>query len=310
MRSAARAVALAACALTAATACGAGDPPAAGQNGLRVVATTTHVADFARNVGGRRVEVRALLGPGVDPHDYEPRPGDVRAVAEAKLVLRAGGEVDAWMDELVASAGGDRPDVALIDSVSTIERPGAGAVDPHWWQDPRNAQAAVARIRDALTAADPGGRSEYRRNAKRYLDELRALDRRFAACMAGVPDAERKLVTTHDALRYFARRYDIEVVGAAIPALSTQAQPSAGETARLVRQIRAEGVRAIFAETGVSPKLERAIADEAGARLGRPLWADALGPPGSGAETYLRAMRANADAMVEGFSGGRRSCRD
>jgi ABC-type Zn uptake system ZnuABC Zn-binding protein ZnuA len=267
------------------------------------VATTTQAGDLLRNVGGERVEVQTLLGAGADPHGYEPRPSDVRSIAEAALVVKSGGDLDEWLDDLIGEAGSDGKQVTLIDSVQALDG------DAHWWQDPRSAVRAVRAIERALVEVDPGGRRTYERNAAAYVRRLRALDRAIADCMAKVPERERKLVTTHDALGYFARRYDVEIVGAIIPSLSTQAQPSARDVDELVDQIRAEGVRAVFPETALNPKLESAIAREANARVGEGLWADALGPEGSDGETYLEAMASNTAAMVEGMTGGELSCR-
>lgn len=314
-------LALAAAVLTA-PGCGEDDPGPSGAT-TRVVATTTHVADLVRNVGGDRVSVRAMLSAGSDPHDYEPRPSDVRSVAEADVVFRSGGELDGFLQEVVDNAGGRARHVSLINSVRTIEatngrddeqggegdpaNPEQG--DPHWWQDPRNAVRAVEAIRSALTRADAGGRGAYARNAARYASRIRRLDAAIARCVRRVPHDKRKVVTTHDALAYFARRYGIEVVGAVIPSLSTQAQPSARDTERLVRQIRQERVEAIFPESSLNPKLERAVSREAGARVGGALYADSLGPRGSPSGTYLGAMAANSQALVSGMSGGRVSCR-
>ena len=295
--------------------CGDDDPRASGSE-LTVVATTTQVADFVGNVGGDRVDVHGILGTNADPHDYEPRPSDVGAVAEAPLVFKSGGDIDGWLDELIENAGGDPKVVSMIDSVRTIEGAdghGEGEdadeeIDPHWWEDPRNAIRAVEAIRDALIEADPTGRATYERGASAYVRRLEALDREIADCMRRVPTDKRKLVTTHDALGYFAERYDVEVVGALIPSLSTQAQPSARDISELVDQIRVEGVEAIFPETALNQRLENAVSREAGAEVGGQLWADALGPEGSGAETYLDAMRKNANTMAEGMSGGGVSC--
>lgn len=287
------------------TAVGCGNS-GSGEGSVRVVATTTQAADLVRNVGGDRVEVTGILAANSDPHEYEPRPSDAEALAEADLVVRSGGDLDLWLDQLIDSSGTDAPVLTLIDHVNTIE--GEDEIDPHWWQDPRNAIAAVAAIRDALEDADPDGAGEYGANARSYDDQLRRLDRELAACFRRVPDAERKLVTSHDALGYFADRYDIDVIGAAIPALTTQAQASAGETAELVDLIEREGVRAIFPESGVSAQLEEAIADETGAEVGGELWADALGPQGSDGATYLQATAANAATLVDGFTGGEQRC--
>ena len=267
-----------------------------------VVATTTQVSDLVRQVGGERVEVDALLRPGGDPHDYEPRPSDVAAVADAQVVFRSGGEVDAWLGDVIDNAGGDAEVVTLLDSV---EREGD---DPHWWQDPRNAVRAVEAIRTRLARVDPAGRGAYDRNAARLTARLRSLDRAISACVERVPPAKRKIVTTHDSLGYFARRYGIEVVGAVIPSLSTQAQASAGDVEELVQQIRRERVEAVFPESSVNPDIERAIAREAGATIGSPLYADSLGEEGSAGNTYRRALAADARALVRGMSGGRVDC--
>ncbi len=294
------ALALAASLLTAAC----GDDGGGGGGGASVgaVATTTQVADLVRSVGGERVDVDGILPPNADPHDYEPRPSDAAALADAEVVFRSGGDLDEWLDEVVDSAGGDARQVTLIDSV---ERAGD---DPHWWQDPRNAILAVAAIRDALVEADPGGRAGYERRAAAYTRRLRRLDAEVARCIARVPAAKRKLVTTHDALAYFADRYGLEVIGAVIPSLSTQAQPSAKDVAELVDQIETEGVEAIFPEAALNQKLEQAISREAGADVGGELWADTLGPEGSTGATYVGAIRSNAATIAAGLSGGRVSC--
>ena len=305
----------------AAAGCGDSDPQAGtGSGEAAVVATTTIAADLVRNVGGDRVHVDSLVPAGADPHGHEPRPSDAVAISEAELVVKSGGDLDEWLDELIESAGGEATEITLLDSVEAIEGGHAQEedearadeededLDPHWWQDPRNAILAVEAIRDALIEADPDGRQAYERNARAYTSELRALDDEIERCMQRVPPDKRKLVTTHDALGHFAERYDVEVIGSVIPSLSTQAQPSAGDVDALVEQIEDEGVEAIFPEAAVSQRLERAISRESGAEVGAELWTDSLGGDESGAETYLDAMRANAGALAEGMSGGRVSC--
>jgi ABC-type Zn uptake system ZnuABC Zn-binding protein ZnuA/ABC-type Mn2+/Zn2+ transport system permease subunit len=279
----------------------------------KVVATTTQIGDFARAVGGDRAKVVQLLKPNTDPHDYEPRPSDVRETADADLVLLSGDELDHWMGDVIEAAGGDGA-VVDVGARVPVELPGesggpeASRYDPHWWHDPRNAQAAVVAIRDALTRANPGARAAYARNADAYLARLRALDRGIAACMRTVPPPQRKLVTDHDAFDYFAHRYGIAVVGAVIPSQTTQAQPSAGDVARLTRLIRREGVKAVFPESSVNPKLAKAIARQTGATSDHELYGDTLGPKGSSGATYLTMERANADAMARGFTAGARGC--
>jgi zinc/manganese transport system substrate-binding protein len=289
----------------AAVGCGDDDAGAGDGGGeVGVVATTTIAGDIVRNVGGERVKVETLVPPEADPHEHEPRPSDAVALAEADVVVKSGGDLDEWLDELIESAGGDPDELTLLDSVK------ATGDDPHWWQDPRNAILAAEAVRDALADADPDGRRAYERNAGAYVEKLRALDDEIERCMRRVPPEKRKLVTTHDSLGYFAERYGVEVVGSVIPALSTQAQPSAKDVDDLVDQIEDQGVEAIFPEAAVSERLQRAISRESGAEVGRELWTDSLGGEGSGAETYIDAMRVNADALAEGMSGGRVSCLD
>ena len=267
-----------------------------------VVATTTQAADLARTVAGDRAQVRGVLAPNSDPHDYEVRPGDVKALARAELVVRSGGDLDEWLGGAIDSAGADAPVVDLL------ERVGAEGEDPHWWQDPVRAEAAVSAIGAALAKADPAGASTYEANAERSVRRLRALDTAVRRCIDRIPAEERTLVTTHDSLGYYARRYGLRVVGAVIPSLSTQAQASAGDLAELVDTIRRERVKAIFAESSVNASVEDAIAQETGARVGRPLWADSLGPADSGGATYEASIRANTAAIVEGLTGGAQTC--
>jgi ABC-type Zn uptake system ZnuABC Zn-binding protein ZnuA len=267
-----------------------------------VVATTTQAAVLARAVAGDRGVVGGVLSPNSDPHDSVVRPGAVTAVARAALVVRWGGDVDEWLGGALDSAGADAPVVDLLDRV------GAEGGDPHWWQDPRRAQVAVEAIGDALAKADPPGAAAYGANARRAARRIGALDGRVRACLDQIPPEARVLVTTHDALGYYARRYGLRVAGTVIPSLSTQAQASAGELSELVDTIRRERVKAIFAESSVNASVEDAIAQETGASVGRPLWADSLGPEGSTGATYEGSIRANTAAIVEGLSGGAKTC--
>jgi ABC-type Zn uptake system ZnuABC Zn-binding protein ZnuA len=280
-----------------------GEETAGGSRHLDVVATTGQAADFAREVGGERVHVTGLLAPNADPHAYEIRPDDVKRLSGAKLVVRSGGDLDDWLEGAIKSSGADAQVLTLGDHVEL------DGDDPHWWQDPRNAIAAVAALRDALIEADPAGADAYRRNAAAYTERLERLDRSVRACVDKVPAADRTLVTTHDALGYYAHRYGIRVVGAVIPSRSTVAQASAGEIAALVETIRREHVKAVFAESSVNPDVEKAVARESGARIGKALWADTLGPKGSDGATYVDSIASNTAALVEGFSGGEIACR-
>jgi ABC-type Zn uptake system ZnuABC Zn-binding protein ZnuA/ABC-type Mn2+/Zn2+ transport system permease subunit len=301
-------VALAAGALAVAgvlAACGPGEDGGR----LRVVATTGHVADWARQVAGSDARVHQILRPGADPHDYEPRPADVRAVAEADVVLANGGAIDAWVDEVAEESGGGAR-VVELGRAAPARLPGeqGESYDSHWFQDPRNAIAAVRAIGERLAAADRDRAGAHRRRAAAYAARLAALDRAVARCLARLSPRERQLVTDHDAFGYLAARYRLEVVGAVIPSQSTGAQASAGQVASLVRTIRRRRVRAIFPEHALGARLAEAVARQAGASANRRLYGDALGPPGSPGDTYAGMLAANARALAAGLSGGRVTC--
>jgi len=295
---------VAAAAAVAAVAAGCGDDDArSADDRVVIVATTTQLADIARAVGGDDVRVVQLLQPNSDPHDYEPRPQDIRDAAEAKLMLASGDGLDAWAADVAEQAG-------ITDTVLDV---GAGRPvriddDPHWWQDPRNAAYAASKI--ALALVDRAGVNvdRIKERSVPYVSSLGALDREIAACLNRVPAAQLKLVSDHDAFGYFARRYGIDVIGAVIPATTTQAQASAGELSSLARTVKAQRVRAIFPESSLNPKLAEAIARRTGASVGGTLYADTLGPRGSRGATYLGSMRANADTLARGFTDGRVRC--
>jgi ABC-type Zn uptake system ZnuABC Zn-binding protein ZnuA len=308
----ARVATVAVAAAFALAACGSA-APAGSPQAPSVVATTTVIADWVRAVGGARATVYQVLQPNTDPHEYEPRPSDVLATADAKVVFENGDGLDHWLADVVSQAGGSAKVVDLSTGLpQRLPGESSGAAksqfDPHWWHDPRDARHAVEAIRDALAAANPAGAATYRSNADAYLARLDAADRAVASCLDRIPAAERKLVSDHDAFGYFAARYGVDVVGAVIPSQSTQAQPSAGDLADLAATVRSTGVKAIFPEESLSPDLARQIARETGARADLTLYGDGLGAAGSPGATYLGMLVANADAMADGFSAGTVRC--
>ena len=300
--------------VTAAAAAGAAlvlFPAACGGDGdsgrPRVVATTTQLGDWVRVVGGERFDVHQILRPNTDPHDYEPRPDDVQALARADLILRSGGDLDHWVEGAAEDAGADA-DIVDIGAGLATRRSDSGEPDPHWWHDPRNAELAVERIGEALTRLAPDDATTVERTQARYVRALHRLNADVAACISTVPRTQRKLVTDHDALGYYAARYDIQVVGAAVPARTTVAQPSAGELADLVDTIEREDVQAVFPESSVNSKVAETLARETGATARYELYGDTLGPAGSSGDTYLKMEKANTDAVVRGFTGGQHGC--
>jgi ABC-type Zn uptake system ZnuABC Zn-binding protein ZnuA len=267
---------------------------------LRIVATTTQVADLARNVAGTAAHVQGILPPNVDPHDYEAVPGDLQKVASADLILENGvGLEDAWLLPLLQSV---RRRVRIVDTSRGVSLlPGSRETprgDPHIWFAIPNAAQIVVNIRDALMSVDPQNAAVYRANAARYVPQLDALDKYIFQQIAMLPPARRRLVTTHDAFSYYVRRYGLTLVGAVIPSTSTEAQASAQHLAQLVAQIRAQHVKAIFVEPSVNPKLAQQVGQEAGVRVVTNLYGDTLGPVGSDGDTYLKMMRHDTDVIV------------
>ena len=282
--------------------CGTGSTPGR-SDGLAVVATTTQLGDFARAVGGARASVTQLLQPNADPHDYEPTPSAVGAISDASVILENGLGLDDWLGDAIGNAGSRATRVVTTTDVTT-RRNAAGDPDPHVWLDPRNAVRMVRTIESAFAAAAPSDASQFHANADAYVAQIEAMDAALAAQMAAVPASRRTIVTDHDAFRYFAGRYGITIAGTVLPSLSTQAEASAKAVTDLTATIRREGVKVIFAETSIDPKLERALADETGVRLGDPLYGDALGAPDTPAGTYLGMMRTNMDAIIGGIGPG------
>ena len=279
------------------------DPAGGGAQRLEVVATTMPLQDFVRQVGGDRVRVTGLLGPDADPHEYEPTPSDADAVAAADVVVENGAGLDDWLGDLLENAASDARRVTAVEGIELLPSEEEGfAGDPHVWHDPQAARRMVATVAEGLAAADPEGRAAYERGARRYGRELERMAARIRERFAAIPPERRRLVTTHDAFGYFARAYDVDVVGSVLPSVTTDAEPSAQQVDRLVRDLRRLGVRTIFTEEAVDPRLEQQIAAEAGAEVSTSLYADVLAAEGP-ASTFVGAELANAEAMASAWAG-------
>ncbi len=269
--------------------------------------TLTMIGDMVRNVAGDRVDVRVLLPVGMDPHTYEPRPGDVQAIADSQLVFYNGLGIELWLDELLANAGGRRPHYPVsvgLEGQAFVQKEGghAGIPDPHMWMNVRFVIKYVENIRDALIDFDPAGRAVYTANAERYIQELASLDGWVGGQVATIPPDRRKLVTSHDAFRYYGAAYGLNVVGT-VWGVSTDEEPSSSEVAKLVDDMRSYGVPAAFIETSVNPRLIERVANEAGITIGGTLYSDSLGPPGSAGDTYINMIRANTQTIVGALGG-------
>ncbi len=282
-------------AMTAAVAagCGNGDD-GEGDGRLSVLAGTVQIEALAKVVAGDAADVRSVLKPGVDPHDYELTAGDRKAVDRADLVLRNGIGLDDYLKRALGDDG-----KAVVVTAGIEVRVVDGEEDPHVWHNPLNVKVMVKNIADALAAKDPANEAGYRSRAEAYLQRLDEVDGEISALIASIPPENRKMVTNHDAFGYFIERYGLEFVGAVIPSLSTQAEPSAKDIAALQDLIRKEGVKAIFAESSLDPKVASQIAKDTGVKIVDDLYGDSLGEPGSGAETVDGMLLANARKIAE-----------
>ncbi|MFF5082112.1 metal ABC transporter substrate-binding protein [Actinoplanes sp. NPDC000266] len=299
--------------------CGSDDGGAAaapsGGSALSVVATTPEVADFVRNIGGDDVTVTQIIKPNVDPHEYEPTPADIKAIGEAKVVVKNGVGLEAWLDQTIASAGfkgtvvDSSQGVTLREGGHEEEAGGEHAEeehDPHIWHDPRNAKIMVTNIEKALASADPEDAGTYAKNLTDYSAKLDKLDADNEAAFAKLPAADRKLVTNHDAFGYYVDRYKLQFVGSVIPSLDTSAELSAQQLTDLVAKIKATGTKAIFTESSLPPKSAEAIAQQAGVKViggEDALYGDSLGEQGTPTGTYLGAEEHNTKVIVDALAG-------
>jgi ABC-type Zn uptake system ZnuABC Zn-binding protein ZnuA len=266
------------------------------QGALKVVTTTTVFADIVQNVGGSRVAATSIIPPGVGPEDYEPKPDDARKLANAKLIVSNGVGLDDFLDRLLASGtGGQTPQLVLGDGIPTLTE--NGEQNPHFWLDPSLVkQYYLPKIAAKLTDVDPTGKATYDANARTYGVTLDSLDAELKAKIATIPEANRKLVTFHDAFPYFARHFGFELVGVILENVGQE--PTAAELAALVDKVKATGVKAVFSEAQFSPKLSETLAQEAGiSQVVTSLYNDALGP--APADSYLGLMRWNVDQIVK-----------
>jgi zinc/manganese transport system substrate-binding protein len=273
--------------------------PAVAQDGkLPVVATFSIIGDLVREVGGDRVAVTTLVGPDGDAHVYQPTPADARRIADARVIFVNGLGFEGWIDGLIAAAKGKGAVVTLGKGVAP--RAGEDGADPHAWQDVANAKIYVAEIRDALAAADPAGAAAYKANAAACLDKLDALDREIVATLAAIPEARRRVVSTHDAFGYFSARYGVAFI--APQGVSTEAEASARDIARIIRSVKDNKVGAVFLENISDPRLAKRIAAETGARIGGTLYSDALSTEGEGGATYIDMMRHNVRELAKALT--------
>ena len=306
-------------------------PGAIADERVQVVASFSILADMVQNVGGEQVEVTSLVGPDSDAHVFSASPRDARALADADLVVFNGLLFEGWMERLIASSDYTGPLVTATDGIDKLDYHGHdhghahghddpahdhdhddhdghghahGEHDPHAWQDLAMGKLYVGNIRDGLIEADPDNAAAYRENAERYISALAAADAEVRELLAEIP-ASTSIITGHDSFGYFASAYGLRFLSPV--GLSTEAEPSAAEMARLIDVIREQNVRALFHENMTSPAVLNQLAEETGLPIAGTLYADALAREGE-ASTYIGMMRHNAqvlhDALAEAGHDG------
>lgn len=269
-----------------------------GEEPLHVVATTTIVGDVVSRVGGGHIAVTVLIPVNVDPHAFEATPKDMVAVAEADIVFINGANLEIHLKPLLDNAIG--PVVTVSDGVPLriLDERHQGDIDPHVWLDPTLVMIWVEKIREGLSALDPAHAVDYKASADLYKAELNALDTWIEEQVFLLPIEDRKLVTDHVVLGYFAARYGFEQIGVVLPGFSTLAEPSAAELARLEDAIRNEDILAIFIGATINPDLAEQVARDTGTPV-ITLYIGSLSEPGGPADTYIALMTYNVTAIVE-----------
>ena len=259
------------------------------------VTTMTVLGDLIGQVGGDKVDAKSLVPPGGDVHTFQPTPDDIKRVAQASIVFYNGVHLEDWLDATIRSAGKpDLPIVVLAEGLPVIQESGEEP-NPHLWLDVAHAKTYIEKIRDGLSRVDAGNAGYYGDRAKSYLGQLDELDHWILAQVETIPQVRRKLVTFHDAFPYFAKRYGLTLVGVAVE--SPGKEPSARESAALIRKIKRERVPAIFAEDQFSPKLMESLAKDAGVRVITSLYDDSLSS-GPEANTYIAMMKYDVTQVV------------
>ena len=269
---------------------------------LKVAASFSVLGDMVKQVGGDRVDVITFVGPNGDAHVYEPTPGDIKALAASKILFINGLGLEGWMTRLEESSGFKGTVVVATKGVSPRQmiEDEKKITDPHAWQSLANGKIYVANIRDALIAADPAGKATYEANAAKFLDGIAAMETQVKEAVAKLPPDRRSIITTHDAFGYFGAAYGMKFI--APEGVSTESEASAQDVAKIIRQIKAEKIPAVFLENVTDSRLLDQIAKETGAKVGGTLYSDALSEPSGPAGTYLDMFRHNVETLSAALS--------
>ena len=290
-----RAAALAALPLSAQTQTTAAAP--------QIVASFSILADIVREIAPAALLVTSLVGPDADAHVFEPTPAHGKRLAQAGLVVVNGLGFEGWIDRLVKVSGYAGPVIVSSRGITPRDAGkshGHRGADPHAWQDLALARRYVANLRDGMAERWPQHQAEVKQRSAAYLERMAGLDRQVRALLEAIPRVQRRVIASHDAFGYYGAAYGVDFL--APQGWNTHSEPSAAAVARLIRQIRQDGVRALFVENISDPRLIQRIAQEAGARVGGTLYSDALSAAGGPADTYLKLFEHNTRTLVAGLT--------
>ncbi|AFY86847.1 MAG: Manganese ABC transporter substrate-binding lipoprotein [Chroococcidiopsis cubana SAG 39.79] len=285
-----------------------GDEAIAQKNNLPlVVATNSVTCGLTQEIAANTIDLKCLIEPGADPHLYQPKPEDSKAIEQAQLILYGGYNFESGLIKLIKATSNPVPKVAVheigVPKPQQLEEDGQTVTDPHVWHNAQNGIRIANAIADSLSKAFPNNTAKYTSNTKQLTGELKQIDTWIKSQIQTIPPGQRKLVTTHDAMGYYANAYGIPIEGA-LQGISTEERPTAARVAELVKDIRKSGVPTIFAEKTVNPQLIEAVAREAKVKVAdRELYADGLGEPGTDGDTYPKMLVANTRTIVEGLGG-------
>ncbi|MBP2560291.1 zinc/manganese transport system substrate-binding protein [Neorhizobium galegae] len=265
---------------------------------LKVVASFTVLGDVVSQVGGKHVKVTNLVGPNGDPHEFEPSPTDARNLKAAQVAFVSGEGLEGWMDRLITASGYKGRPVVVSQGVNTrsMDEDGKTVTDPHVWNSPVNVKVWVANIEKALSEADPADAGTFKANAEAYLQKLDAMNAYAHSKFDAVPADRRKVLTSHDAFGYFGREYNVSFL--APLGLSTETEASAADVAKLIEQIKAEGIKTYFLENSNDPRLVKQIAKATAAQPGGELYVESLSDAKGPAPTYEKMFRYNVDQIA------------
>ncbi len=270
---------------------------------LRVVASFSILADMTATIGGDAISIATLVPVDGDAHVWQPRPADLKTLHAADMLVENGLGLEGWIGRMAQAAEfrGARVTASRAVKPRTMTEDGRRITDPHAWQDPRNGVLYTQAIADGLVRAAPAQAEAIRARASAYAAEIAATDSWIAEQFAPIPPAKRRIITSHDAFGYYAARYGITMQG--VQGISTEGEPSARDIAKLIAQIKATGIRAVFVENMTDPRIATTVAREAGAVVGGQVFSDALSPPDGPAGTYLKMLRHNTTLFVGAMKG-------